>query len=739
MLKNGIGGDFFKFSIANTKKDAIAGFVVSLMALPLSLGIAIASGFPPIAGVLTAIIGGIVVSFFSGSTLAIKGPAGGLSAIMLSAVVVLGDGNQANGYALALAAVVFSGFFLMFFGLIRMGSLADFFPTSTIHGMLAALGIIMALKQIHIAVGVNPLAKTPLDLFLEIPNSFRSYNPKIALIGGISLLILVIFSYQKQKIFKAIPAPLIVLLIVVPLGQLLEISTVHDYVFGNVKYHNDPLQFLVNIPSDIRSGFAFPNFSQLNTLQFWEFVIMLSFACAIESLISTKAIDKIDPQKRISNQNRDLFSIGLGNVISGFFGGLPMISESKRSVINVMNDGKTKKSNFFHGVFLLAMLIVAVPLISLIPMAALAAMLIYTGARMASPQEFSKSYKTGAEQFLVFIVTFIITVATNFMLGIAIGIVTELIIHLRFGVHISSLFKSNLQINKNEGNNYEIVFNGPAIFSNYLGVRPLIEQIPQASHISFDFSKATVVDHTFMEHLAAYEETRRVKGGDVSIIGLDYHKHLSDHPLAAKRILKNVQITPRQRSLEQIATNHNYIFDPRMINNNAKFRHFSLAAGSVIKLEENIMRYQYLGYTLEISDVLVENGGQNVITQDYKMTVMYISNLINMLPDFTLQKEGFIDTLFAFSGFNDIDFSEYPNFSYYYLLKGPNELEIRSFFKAEIIHFLEQNKGYHIESKKKTLLIYKRPTLMNIYEIEALDQFSQKFIKILQQKFGYIE
>lgn len=737
MFKNGKSSGFLTLNLDNIQTDAVAGIVVSLMALPMSLGIALASGFPPIAGVFTAIIGGVVVSFFAGSSLAIKGPAGGLSAIMLSAVVVLGAGNQVDGYGYALAAVVISGFFLMFFGLIRMGSLADFFPASTIHGMLAALGIIMALKQVHIAVGVNPIGKTPLDLFLEIPNSFRNYNPKIALIGALSLLILVIFSYLKHKIFKVIPAPLVVLLLIIPMGQLLGLSTIHDYVFGNLQYHNDPIQYLVSIPSDLKSVFALPNFGKFNTFQFWEFVFMLSFACAIESLISTKAIDKIDPLKRISNQNRDLFSIGLGNVIVGCLGGLPMISESKRSVINVMNGGKTIKANFFHGIFLLVLLLVAIPLISLIPMSSLAAMLIYTGARMATPGEFSKSYKIGPEQFLVFIVTFVITIATNFILGVTLGVLTEILIHLRFGVDMKSLFKSNLKIEKHSDDNYEVVFNGPAIFSNYLGVRPLIEEIPQASHISFDFSKATVVDHTFMEHLVAFEEERRRKGGDVSISGLDYHKNLSDHALAAKRIVKTVQLTSRQLAIEKFASDHTYLFDARMINNLSKFSQFSLAAGSIIKLEENVIKYSFKDYSIEISDVLVENGGQNVMKQDYKITAMQISNLVNLLPDFTLQKEGFIDTLFALSPFKDIDLNDYPNFSYYYLLKGPNELEIRSFFKAEIIQFLEQNKGYHLESNKSTLLVYKRPALMEVEEIEALDQFAQKFINVLHLKFGY--
>lgn len=716
------------------KQDLQSGFIVALMALPMSLGVAAASGFPPFAGIITAVVAGIFISFISGSKLAVKGPAGGLSAIMLMATIDLGNGNSEAGYKAALAVVVISGFIQIILGISRIGIMADFFPASTIHGMLAALGISMALKQIHLAMGVNPIGSKPWELLTEIPLSLNHLNPKIVIIALVALAIMIIHSLINHKWIKAIPAPLIVILVVVPLGYINELNLAHEYILGKNTYSIDPSFVMVNIPSNIISGFTGPDFTQLDTLIFWQHVLMLTLACTIESVLSSKGIDKLDPEKRLSNQNRDLFAVGIGNVLAGIVGGLPMISESKRSVVNINSGAKTQWSSFFHGLCLVLLIVFGTAFISKIPYAALAAMLVYTGARMATPTEFSKSYKIGAEQFLVFIVTFIITMGSNFMLGIACGVAVELLVHLRFGAALNTLFKGNMKILKDKENNYEVVFNGPAVFSNYLSVKKVIDYLPENKHVVFDFSKATVVDHTFMEHLQTYEQQRLTKGGIVSIAGLDYHKHLSDHPLASKRIVKKKQLDERQQELSQFSHNNGYTFDWRMVSNVSKFGGLSLSEGSTIKFEENIINIIYKSYKIEISDILVEQGVQNAIKQDHKITVCHIRDVSAAIPDFTIQKEGFFDALFNLSGMSDIDFEEYPNFSYYYLLKGPKELEIRNFFKFELIKFFEQNKGYNVECKAGSVTIYKKQSLLSTDEIEQLLTFTKNFLKVTLKK-----
>ena len=719
------------------KEDIIAGFVVALMALPMSLGVAIASGFPPIAGIISAVTGGLVVTFFAGSVLTIKGPAGGLSAIMMATVIGLGSGDLQQGYLMTLSVVFFSGVIQIVLGMVRLGSFSDFFPASTIHGMLAALGFIMAVKQIHVALGVSPSGSTTWQLLQEIPQSINHMNPKIAIIGVISLAVMVLLSYAPSGPLKKTPSPLIVLLIVIPLGQYFMLSEEHIYYFGTANYTIIPQNILVQVPSNLMEGFNLPDFSGILRLDFWEYVLILSLAGTIETLLSTKAIDKVDPLKRTSNFNKDLFAVGIGNVVSGLCGGLPMISESKRSLININNGGKTEWSNFFHAVILVLIIVFLQPFVGLIPNAALAGMLIYTGARMTTPEEFSKSYKIGAEQFLVFIVTFLITAFSNFLWGISIGVITELLIHLRFGANLKALFNSNLNIKEVNESTTKVVFNGPATFSNFLGVKPIIESIPENHNVIFDFEKATIVDHTFMEHLRTFEEKRVEMGGQIEIAGLDYHKHLSNHPLAAKRIVKQLQLNERQEELTGFAETNNLSFDFRMVSNLSKFKDFTFSSGQNLKLEENRLKTVYKGYALEVSDILVEQGGQGVIRQDYKMTVLHITDTGSIVPDFTLQKEGFIDTLFAISGFDDIDFKDYPNFSFYYLLKGPKELQIRNFFNPELIKFFEQYKGYHLESKNGSIIIYKRPAILTILEIEALLEFSKRFLTIIKRNTNF--
>jgi MFS superfamily sulfate permease-like transporter len=719
----------------NLNHDLFSALVVALMTVPMSLGVAVASGFPPAAGLISSIVGGLLITFWSGTNLAIKGPAGGLSAIMLGAVFTLGNGNTSLGVSYALVVVVLAGFIQMLFGLIRLGSLADFFPSSTIHGMLAALGIMMAAKQVYLMLGIQPETQNTFQLLVQLPSLLTNSNPKVAVIGILSLVVLIGTSYLPNKIFRYVPSPLIIVLISIPLAHFLGIREFHQYQFGSKNFTIDPNQLLISIPSDFSKIITLPNIEKIFTLQTWEYVAMLAFASTIESLLSNKAIDRLDPQKRTSNQNRDLFAIGLGSVFSGLLGGLPMISETKRSVININNGGLTKWTNFFHGVYLLIIVLVGIKFMNLIPYAALAAMLVHTGARMATPTELSKSYKVGLEQFIVFSLTLLITLVSNFMWGIAAGILTELIIHMRFGVTFYALFNAKIKLLKDKDNNYELVFDGPAIFSNYLDIKKILDRLPDMGNISFDFAKATVVDHTFMDHLNSFEVRRRNKGGQIAIAGLEYHKHLSEHPLASKRIIKLADLTVRQKTMQFFADKNGILYEPRMMLNTKKFSSYSSAKGNVIKLEENILKYVFKSYQIEFSDVLIERGGQTVAKQDYKMTMAVVSNFPNIMPEFTLQKEGFIENLFALAGFNDIDFEEYPNFSYYYLLKGADELHIRNFFNSNVIEFFEQNKGYNLESKNGTLLIYKKLSILSVEEIELFTQFLQKLLKVMYHEF----
>ncbi|MBY0426730.1 MAG: SulP family inorganic anion transporter, partial [Cytophagales bacterium] len=409
--------DFFGGLAENWRSDMLAGMVVSLIALPMCLSISQASGFPAIAGIYTAIIGGILVTFFAGSYISIKGPAGGLSAIALGAVETLGSGDIFLGYKYALATIVVSGIIQIIFGLIRAGNLGDFFPSSVIHGMLAALGLMMAIKQVPILLGVSNIkGKTTIDTLVQMPEIISKANPEIAFIGFLSLAIMILMAVIKNKYVQMVPGQLVVLVVIIPLTLFFSLNVEHSYIFGR-SFSIDPRQALVDLPDNFLSGIIQPDFSTVFTRHSINFIILFALVGSIESVLSDKATDNIDPFKRKTDNSRDLIAIGVGNVISGFIGGLPMISESKRSVININNGAKTRWSNFFHGVFLVGLVLVAVPLVELIPHAALSAMLIFTGYRMAAPKEFIKTLKIGREQLIVFNVTILASIFFDILIG----------------------------------------------------------------------------------------------------------------------------------------------------------------------------------------------------------------------------------------------------------------------------------------------------------------------------------
>jgi MFS superfamily sulfate permease-like transporter len=717
------------------KSDLISGFLVFLIALPLCLGIAKASGFPPISGVFTAIIGGIIVGIMSGSPLTIKGPAAGLIVIVLGAVEELGQGDGFAGYKYALAAIVVAGIVQVGFGLLKTGKLADFFPTSAVHGMLAAIGIIIASKQIHIALGVKPEAKAPLNLIMEIPKSIMNMNPEIALIGLLSAIILFTFPMIKNPVIKKIPAALVVIMVAIPLGYYFDLDHAHDYIFNRHSYHINPQDILVVLPESLLKGITFPDFSVIFSGTSIKYIIMLAMVGSLESLLSSKAIDTLDPFKRKSKMDKDLVAVGIGNTISGFIGALPMISEIVRSSANINNGGKTRWANVFHGIFLLIFVALAASLIHHIPNAALAAMLIYTGYRLASPKEFYKTYKVGPEQLLIFLSTIFVTLATDLLVGIAAGIVTKMIIHFISGVSPAMLFKADLEINDIGNGTVVVSFKNAAVFSNYLGFKKRIEKITDKKNFILDFSKAKVVDHTFMEHLHHFEDDLHAIGGQLEIRGLEMHKPISDHPLASRR-LTNVKrqvnkiefiLNPRQIELRKFGETEGYYFLPQPINNKNKFKGFQYKPGSTFLYEENILTRYNNDFKFEVSDIHIREGARHS-GDDRIITMACITDYDPVLPTFRLEKEDFWDKISVTEIYKDIDFDSHAKFSSRYLLKGPDEAAIRTFFTPEIIEFFEEFEGFTMQVYHGKVLVYAEFRTLSVDEIRELNQFCEAFM-----------
>lgn len=520
-----------------------SGFLVFLIALPLCLAIASASCFPPVAGVITAIIGGLVTPWISNSELTIKGPAAGLIVIVAGCAMSFGwvaDNPEAQwqAYRCTLAVGVVAGLLQIAFALLRSGVVSELFPTSVVHGMLAAIGIIIISKQSHLMLGATPVAKEPLHLLAEIPHSIlHGLNPEVALIGVVSLSLLFLWPHLKFGVLKRIPAPLMVILVSIPLGLLFDmdhpVDHPHSYSFAGHTYEVSD-KYLVAVPKSLISAITTPDFSRVLTADGALWIAMFCLIGSLESILSAKAVDLLDPQRRRSDFNRDLLAVGVGNTIAAMMGGLPMISEIVRSRANIDNGAKSRFSNLFHGLFLLLFLLAVPSLIHRIPLAALASILVYTGVRLASPSEFKHMYHLGLDQLTVFVGTVAAVLSTDLLVGIAIGTVIQVAMHLIRGATFRDILRPSMEITV-DGDAVVVRPGGSVLFSTWIGFRRhLMAQSPDHSLI-VDFSSASIVDHTVLAKLDELRRDWQSEGRTLEITGLDQHRATSSHPLASRR------------------------------------------------------------------------------------------------------------------------------------------------------------------------------------------------------------
>ncbi len=530
------------------KNDMISGLLVFLIALPLCVGIALASGFPPLAGIFTAIAGAIITTFISNSEMTIKGPAAGLIVIVLGCVEDFGGNGMSGGwsdqdmfaYKAALAVGVVAAILQILFGLFRAGILGEFFPGTVVHGMLAAIGVIIIAKQVPVALGITEAKGGPLSLLKQIPEFVMHANPAIAFIGLISLLIMFLWPMVRSRfsVLKPIPSHLIVLLVAVPLGMYLDLTSAHEYQMFSQKYKLGE-QYLVKMPSRIFGMFdeiQSPNFSVLNQFKAWKWILMFFMIGSLESLLSAKAVDLLDPWKRKTNMNRDMLAVGVANLGAAMVGGLPMISEIVRSKSNIDNGARTRFANMWHGIFLLLCVGLIPTILHRIPLAALAAMLVYTGTRLAHPNEFRNVYRIGKEQLLIFVVTLVIVLATDLLIGVAAGIILKMFLHVANGVPLRSFFKAYLDVEDVDEHTSRIVARESAIFSNWIPFKRQIEDIGlvQKRNLIVDLSGATLVDASVMEKLEELVHDFEQVGLKLELKGLDELRALSPNVHSAR-------------------------------------------------------------------------------------------------------------------------------------------------------------------------------------------------------------
>ncbi len=530
------------------KYDFISGLLVFLIALPLCLGISIASGYPPIAGIFTAIVGSVVATLISNSELTIKGPAAGLIVIAIGCIEAFGGDGMIGGwtaadttaYRAALAVGVAAAILQIFFGMFRAGILGEFFPISAVHGMLAAIGVIIIAKQIPVALGVSASGE-PLELLREIPKFVAEANPAIATIGIVSVLIMFLWPLMRSRYSwaKVLPGPLIVLIVAIPMGIGFDLLHPHSYTLQNHQYQLGE-QYLVAMPDHVFGMFeeiTTPDFTALSQPKAWSWVFMFFIIGSLESLLSAKAVDLIDPWKRKSSMDRDMVAVGAGNLCVAFIGGLPMISEIVRSKANIDNGAHTRFADFWHGMFLLVCVALIPMVLHLIPMAALAAMLIYTGFRLAHPSEFMNVWRIGREQLIIFAVTLVAVLATDLLIGIGLGIATKVIIHLVNGVPLRSMFYPDIEVIDDDGQTVRFVAYKSAVFSNWIPIRRQIERLGllERKNVELDLSETMLVDHSVMDKLHELESDFEQQGLTFKVLGLDSHQPFAEHQHAARR------------------------------------------------------------------------------------------------------------------------------------------------------------------------------------------------------------
>lgn len=513
------------------KPNLISGFYIFLIAMPLSLGIAMASGFPPIAGLVTAVVGGVLVSWLGSAPLTIKGPAAGLIAVVLGSVTELGQGNLGAGYKKTLAVGVIAGIVQVIFALLRLGGLGQIIPPAVVHGMMAAIGIIIISKQVYVLLGISPVAKNPIALLTDLPSHLSETNLEIAFIGLVSLLIVFAFPYVKNKWIQKIPVPVWVLACAVPLGFYFDLQHEHSLLLFHNEYVVGP-KFLLNIPENIFQTLAFPDFSSITSSVSLKYILMFSLIGSIESTLTVIGIHRLKPVAPTPGINKDLFALGMGNLCAALAGGLPMISEVVRSRANVSMNATSARSNFYHGLFILLCVLFFPFVLRVLPLAALAALLVSVGLRLTSYREWVHVYRIGPEQLAMFATTCFVTLATDLLIGVASGVLLKFLLHFRHWASLKGYFLPEITTT---------VRSQEAIVSlqdsaHFLAIPRLKKKLqglpPEIKKVTLDLSATTLVDHTFLSQVDEFSSC--VQGAAVHVVGLDTHRSMSNHAHATR-------------------------------------------------------------------------------------------------------------------------------------------------------------------------------------------------------------
>ncbi len=504
-----------KSYIKHFGSDIPAGIVVFFVAVPLCLGIALASGAPLFSGIIAGIVGGIIVGVLSGSQLGVSGPAAGLAVIVLAAIQDLG------AFEIFLMAVVLAGVFQILLGIAKAGIIGYYFPSAVIKGMLAAIGIIIFLKQIPHAFGYDADFEGDLgfsqadgyNTFSELGHMLGFISPGATLVAAISLAILILWErpfMKRQKVFQTIQGPLVA----VGTGIVLTV------LLSNNSYWAIAGEHTVNLPvpdgfSGFLTQFTFPDFSSITNPAVWVVGATMAVVASLETLLCVEATDKLDPQKRITPTNRELLAQGVGNVVSGLIGGLPVTQVIVRSSANIQTGGKTKVSAIFHGIVLLVCVMAIPTVLNMIPLASLAAILLLVGYKLAKPTLFRAMWKAGHIQFIPFIVTVVGIVFTDLLVGICLGLAVGV-----FFILFENFKNSYFVKQREEGARTIIELSEHVTFLNKASIMKMLDEIEPGHPVTIDASKCVFMHPDVVEIIENFKASEKHHDDSIEIIGL---------------------------------------------------------------------------------------------------------------------------------------------------------------------------------------------------------------------------
>ncbi|TAF66474.1 MAG: SulP family inorganic anion transporter [Cytophagales bacterium] len=740
------------------KADIWAGLAVSLNNIPYILSLAFISGLPLQSGLLTVCISGLLLVWLSPSTLSVKGPSTTVTAMLLLAHYHLPTEDTGKLIVSILTSVFMIGIFQVLIGFFRLARFKNLFPDTIVYGLLAACGLMIFSRTLYYIWSDIPPRYTTLHLLLDYPEYITGHLAQIESMLFSLFLLAIVFvplifheRFSKSAFLSSVS---LIFIVGIAAVNYLDWQQIHSTWLLYLPYHSEKIfaqAYLID-------------FWLLLDFNFWIFTLTLLTITSLESLINIRSVNALDPYRRIVSNDNEMILIGIGNIIGGIIGAMPMVTTMLRSTGNINNNAHSKWSSFYAALFSLMIYFVLATFNIGIPISILAVIMLYTSYRMLSPRLVRDIYAIGREQLLFFVIAFLIALSSSFLLAIFVSVLVVYFTYWLMGATLRSFFTLELK-EVNFGDRITLKIRSDSVASAFLVLEQKLKKLPSNCQVYIDFQKSPLVTYSFMELLYQYEYSSKLEYG-IEIQGLDDHVSLSKHPLAT-RILPSDEISTwekinryterEKRALERknkpkkrhevevesllserqvdilsFAASYNVKMRSNIVYDGNRLRSFQFANGFQIKYRENRFKTKYHGVSIEFSDVLLYKGIR-MSEQSQKISIFLLSDFPIEIPEFRLERESFLDKLYQAMGFQDVDFEDDKKFSEYYSLVGQDH-PIRVFFKKPILQLLDSERIYNIEYKNEKMLVYSRRDVLQKIDIEDAMIFIQNFIDIILEK-----